>query len=277
MWAPRRAGRTPSRGTFTRDPLHGDGRPGRGALGDRRRGEVDDEAGAASRRRLETHLAAVLPCDRVDDRQPEPDEPPRSPPPRTKRSKMRSRSSSGIPGPSSDTSGGLRSPALRTAACTFVPGGVWRRAFSIRLSAIRCSSSREPRTIAGSGASTIEGMGLRLTGSSSAAASTTTAARSVGRAARPRAETSPAWCARRRGPAAAGRRPGGASAGTSAARCARPRPARRRGRRRAARGWPARWSAACAARARRRRRTGAGGPAQPPSRPASRPAQRACR
>ena len=61
----------------------------------------------------------------------------------------------------------------------WVPGGVWRTAFSIRLSTSRWSSSRAPGTTAG--AASIVSSWSSATGPSSAAASIRTSARSVGR------------------------------------------------------------------------------------------------
>ena len=122
------------------------------------------------------------------------------------------------------------SPARRTETTTGVPGGVWRKAFSIRLSTRRCRSSAEPSTTGGSPASagrssvSVVARGQRL--------------RPRGRRrARPRDEVDRARAApggrRRRGRAAAGRRPAGASGATSAAPSRRSRrpPRGRAGRR----------------------------------------------
>ena len=88
---------------------------------------------------------------------PRPVEPPRSPSPRTKRSKIRvaqlRRDARAVV---LDDRAATSSPsARRDARARGVPGGVWRIAFSIRLSASRCSSSRAPSTTAGV-ASTLE-------------------------------------------------------------------------------------------------------------------------
>ena len=60
-----------------------------------------------------------------------------------------------------------------------MPGGVWRIAFSIRLSTSRCRSSRRPARSPGS--ASIVSSWSSATGPSSAAASVSTSARSVGR------------------------------------------------------------------------------------------------
>ena len=159
-----------------------------------------------------------------------------------------------------------RCPSSVVAARIRVPGGVWRTAFSSRLSTSRCSSSRTPVDHGPLGADRqLVALGHR----------TELACRldqhlgQIGRAPRLRRG------ARRPGRAAAGRRPAGASAGSSAAPPRPSRPARRRAPRSAARGWPARWSAASAARARRRRRIPAGGRACPGCRCGPSPAPRA--
>ncbi len=150
-----------------------------------RRGRVDgrdpdDEARPhAALGRLQT---TVPPCDWATERtiarpSPEPLAPSR--PPRTKRSKTRSESSAGIPGPVSWTMRTASPSRAAVEASMRVPGGVWRTAFSSRLSTSRCSSSRTPSTIAGW--ASIDSPWRSAIGPSSAAASIRTSPRSVGR------------------------------------------------------------------------------------------------
>ena len=157
--------------------------------------------------------AAVGLGDGADDRQAQAATPPRSPAPRTKRSNTRGAQLLRHARPVvRDLERRPRRRRVDGDARMRVPGGVWRSAFSIRLSASRCSSSRAPWTDAG-WASSVELVAAPPTGPSSAAASTTTWRRSVGRcgAAAPRVGA--------RQQQQVGRR-GGASAARSAARSA---------------------------------------------------------
>ncbi len=80
---------------------------------------------------------------------PSPDEPPRSDAPRRSARTRGGRGRGRSPGVVLTLS--TTSPFERASpAGTRVPSGVWRSAFSIRFSASRCSSSREPETTAGS-------------------------------------------------------------------------------------------------------------------------------
>ena len=154
-------------------------------------GRRDDEAGAARLRavaptgaRASHALDRCPPWDSATARtiaRPRPKEPPRSPAPRTKRSNSVGASSGGTPGPSSSTTSRAWPSRGRSRCDTriSVPGGVWRRAFSIRLivepvqlvaralDERRLDVERRSRAPA-------------LTGPSSAAASTTIWARSHG-------------------------------------------------------------------------------------------------
>ena len=102
-----------------------------------------------------------------------------------------------------------------SATWTRVPGGVWRSAFSIRLSASRCSSSRAPSHDAGLRVER-RSRGRRRPAPARRPPRPATCARSTGSRGRPRGR-------RRRARAAAGRRRGGACAARSAAPSARPR------------------------------------------------------
>ena len=201
---------------------------------------------------------------------PRPNEPPRSPAPRTKRWKsVVAQRRARCPGPSSATiSSAAPSGSVRVLAVTWVPGGVWRSAFSIRFVATRWRSSWLPSVGAG-WTSSVEDVVAR--GRLELARGLDHDVGEVERLAQR------ARGARPRAPAAAGRRPGGACAASSAAPTARSRGRCRRATRPAARGSRARSSAACAARARRRRRTRAGARASPRSRCGRRSARRACR
>ena len=214
--------------------------------------------------------ATVPPWDSATARtiaSPRPEEPARSPPPRTKRSNIRGAGELGrhagavvlddeldlavaLARPAARTSRARRRVADRVLDQVRPPGGGARRA-------------RRPRS-PGS-ASTVSSCPSE-TGSSSAAASATTAARSVGRCGRHAAR-------RRRARAAAGRRPAGACAASERSADSAASPCSPSSSSAAARGWRARWSAACAARARRRRRTRAGARACPRSRRARRRAR----
>ena len=103
----------------------------------RRRGAGPTTKRAPGAGVLEDDVAAVGDGDGADDRQARGrDEPPRSPPPRTKRSKIALAQLGRDAGPVVlDRRGRPRRPSLRDAdARSRVPGGVWRIAFSIRLS-----------------------------------------------------------------------------------------------------------------------------------------------
>ena len=100
-------------------------------------------------RRAGARGATVPPWDSATARtieRPRPLEPPRSLEPRKKRSKTLSRSSCGMPGPSSSTASTTTPSTRSTGASTAVPGSVCRSAFSIRFRTSRCSSSRAPST-----------------------------------------------------------------------------------------------------------------------------------
>ena len=218
------------------------------------------------------HAAAVGVGDRLArSRGPRPLPPARavSPSPRAKRSKMRSRSSAGTPGPRSATSSTRR---VAVAAHRDGHRRAGRRCGSAR-SRPGCrpaGAGRRRRPAIVTGAGQVERQ--RVVRTESAAAS-------VGGLARDRGQVDAARAAprgrRRRARAAAGRRPAAACASTSAAPTRPSRAARRPARPRAARGWRGCWSAACAARARRRRRSRAGARASPRSRRARRPARAA--
>ena len=144
--------------------------------------------------------------------------------------------------------------ARRGSAC---PGGVWRTAFSSRLSTSRCRSSRTPgddrrlgvdRQLVVARPSARARRRPRPAPRPGRSARCGCDALGVGAGQQQQVADQPAHPPRR-----AQRRLGGL--GLLAARAPRP----------AARGWPARWSAACAARGRRRRRTRAGGRASPRS------------
>src|SRR5215213_389851 len=80
-----------------------------------------------------------------------------SPLPRANRSKTRSRSAAGTPGPRSATSSTALSASRRTETVTGVPAAVWIRAFSTRFPASRCRSSATPVTVTGAGRSSATG------------------------------------------------------------------------------------------------------------------------
>ena len=191
---------------------------------------------------------------------PRPNEPPRSPAPADEpleqAGRQVGRNPRAVVGHRQHAAAVRRAAASRRSTC--VPGGVWRRAFSIRLSATRRTSSRAPMI----GAETR--VDLELV----AAAERSELARGldddVGEVERP---VDPLAARRRPGRAGAGPRRGGASAATSAAPTGPPHPRLRAASRSAARGSRARWSGACAARATRRRRTHAGARASPRSPP----------
>ena len=120
----------------------------RGLAGPPRRGQADHEAGAAAVAGLlevDPRRRALSATARTIAR-------PRPPSRRVARRRGRSarrpssRSSAGMPGPSSSTSSTTLPVAGRHRRRDGRAGGVWRDAFSIRFSASRCSSSRAPST-----------------------------------------------------------------------------------------------------------------------------------
>ena len=168
------------------------------------------------------------------------------------------RSPGGIPGPSSATSSTASSPSAssRRRSSMLEPGGVWRTAFSSRLSdeaveLVGVALDRDGPAVvdAQRGGSSASGLDLGQRGARRPRPGRTSVRRrappGVGAGEQQQVGDQPAHPPRG---AAAPSRP---SRGRRSARRRRARPG-------AARGWPARWSAACAARARRRRRTRAG-------------------